>query len=57
MKHRTEQIVDTILESYGKYDLTSRIDAENRLNKAIIIEVLERIRRVLFPGFFDDGNT
>ena len=57
MKHRTEQIVDTILESYGKYDLTSRIDAENRLNKAIIIEVLERIRRVLFPGFFDDGKT
>ena len=56
MEHTAEKLVDSILESYGKYRLTSKLDEENMLNKAIIIEVLEQIRRLLFPGYFDGGK-
>ena len=37
--------------------MTSRLDEENILSKEIIIEVVERIRKVLFPGFFDNGKV
>lgn len=57
MEHTTEQLVNTILESYDTYRLTSRIDEENMLNKEIIIEVVERIRQVLFPGFFNNSKV
>ena len=50
--NRTHEIVSNIIDTYGKYPLTSRIDESNMLNKEIIIEVAEKVRSVLFPGFF-----
>lgn len=57
MEHTTEKLVNTILESYKSHDLTSRIDEGNMLNKEIIIEIVERIRKILFPGFFDSSKV
>ncbi len=57
MENRTEKLVNGILASYDKYDLTGRIDAENMLSRDILIEVVEEIRRVLFPGFFDKNRV
>ena len=57
MAENTEKIVSEILESYGKYDITGRIDADNMLSKEMIIEITECIRRVLFPGFFDNSKV
>lgn len=57
MERNTEKIINTILESYKSYEITNRIDEENMLNKKIIIEVLERIRKILFPGFFDSSKV
>lgn len=57
MEYKTEKLVNAILESYGSYDLTNRIDEENIPNKNIIIEVVEKIRRVLFPGYFDNSKA
>ncbi len=57
MEKRTENLVDKILASYDKYELTSRIDAENMLSKDILIEVVEEIRKLLFPGFFDNNRV
>ena len=37
--------------------MTNRIDEENNPNKNIIIEVVEKIRRVLFPGYFDNSKA
>ena len=51
--NRTHEIVSNIIDTYGKYPLTSRIDEENMLSKEIIIEVAEKVRGVLFPGFFE----
>lgn len=57
MENKTDDLVNVILESYNKYDLTVRIDAEHMLNKDILIKVTEEIRRVLFPGFFDERRV
>lgn len=57
MAKSVEQLVDTILDSYGEYSLTSKIDAENMLNKNLLIEVTGEIRKVLFPGFFDKNRV
>ena len=47
MDQKTDKLIDTIVESYKKYDTTSKIGEENMLNKEIIIEVLESIRKIL----------
>lgn len=57
MGNKTEDLVNIILDSYEKYDLTVRIDAENMLNKDILIEITEEIRKLLFPGFFDKNRV
>ena len=48
-----KQLVDEILDSYEKYPQTCSIDTDNRLNQGIIIEILQEIRYVVFPGFFE----
>jgi serine O-acetyltransferase len=57
MENKTEELVNVILDSYKQYDLTVRIDADNMLNKDILIKVIEEIRKVLFPGFFDKNRV
>ncbi|MCD7818046.1 MAG: serine acetyltransferase [Lachnospiraceae bacterium] len=49
-------LVEEILESYKSYPRTCSIDMENRLNRAEIIEILEEIRCLVFPGFFEMKN-
>ena len=44
-----EKLVKAILESYEKYPETCSIAARNRLNKDLILEILEEIRYVIFP--------
>ncbi len=50
-----EKLVDEIMQSYDEHGNTVRLDSEYVLNQDILIEILEEIRKVLFPGFFD-GN-
>ena len=57
LENRTEKLVDKILASYEKHELTGRIDAENMLSKDTLIEVVEEIRKLLFPGFFDNNRV
>ena len=57
MENNTRKLVDAVLESYGKHPPICRLDAENILNKQTIIEVLEKVRKLLFPGFFEVSKT
>lgn len=57
MKSKVNNLVDLILDSYNKYDITTRIDEENIVNKDILIKVLEEIRKLLFPGFFGNNKV
>ncbi|MDO4616496.1 MAG: serine O-acetyltransferase EpsC [Lachnospiraceae bacterium] len=54
MNNNSEQLINSIMKSYDQYDLTCKLDADSILNKETIIEVLEKIREILFPGFFDE---
>ena len=57
MEHNTEKLVDDILKSYRRHELITRLDEENILNKEILIEVTEKIRQLLFPGYFDPNRV
>lgn len=48
-----KQLVEEILDSYRKYPETCNVDTKNRLNKEAIIDILQEIRYVVFPGFFE----
>ena len=52
-----DKLVNLVLDSYKKHDATVRIDAENMLSKEMLIDVLEELRRILFPGFFDKNRV
>ena len=47
MANKVEDLVNVILDSYKECDITARIDEENMLNKDILIEIIDEIRKVL----------
>lgn len=49
--------VKMILESYDKYDLTNRIGEENIVSRDVLISVVKELRRLLFPGYFDNEKV
>ncbi len=53
----SDVIVSNILDSYKKYDLTRRIDAKSSINRNTVIEIVETMRRILFPGFFAENKA
>lgn len=57
MNRNIDNLVDLILESYDKYDSTKRIDEDNIVHKETLIKLVEEIRRLLFPGFFDNNKV
>ncbi|MCQ2499863.1 MAG: serine O-acetyltransferase [Lachnospiraceae bacterium] len=56
MDFNSDQLIDSILDSYGKYDLTRKMDVDSILNKETLICVLEKVREILFPGYFDKNR-
>ena len=55
-KKEMDELVGEILQSYQNYPQTCSINTRNRINKNIIIDILEEIRCVIFPGFFEIKN-
>ena len=45
-------MIEAILESYKEYPVTVRMDTENIVNKNVLIQVLEELRRILFRDFY-----
>lgn len=56
MDFNSDQLIDSILDSYGKYELTRKMDVDSILNKETLICVLEKVREILFPGYFDKNR-
>lgn len=56
-KEDVDKIIDVLLESYDKYELTSRIDKDNIVNRDTLITIVEELRKILFPGFFDTNKV
>ncbi len=50
-------LIDEIVKSYDTYPISTRIGGKNILNRDLIIEILETIREVLFPGYYDKSRV
>lgn len=57
MRQNTENVIEKILDSYNEYPLITRLDAECVLNKKTVVEILEQIRKIIFPGFFNEAKV
>lgn len=53
---KTDKIINDILENYSVLDDISQIDMDKQPDKDIILDILSRIRDILFPGFFGRKN-
>lgn len=51
-----DAVVQALLASYPKDDRTAHIDATFLPSRARAVECIELTRRLVFPGFFDEGR-
>ena len=49
---KLDTVIDDIVESYQTYNEISKVDAIRQPDKAVIIDLLERLQDIIFPGFF-----
>lgn len=52
----TEKMVNSILESYNKHADICRMDEGNIINRDVLIDITEELRKLLFPGFFENNK-
>ncbi len=56
LESKMERIVDSILADYGKGRDIDRLELQRSPDKDVIIDIIEKLRRVIFPGYFRDRN-
>ena len=49
-----EQVVDLVLEDYAGGRDIDRMESASQPDKDVIIDVIEKLRRIVFPGYFRD---
>ena len=49
-----EQVVDNILQDYGQGRDIDRMEQFIRPDKDVVIDIIEKLRRIVFPGYFTD---
>lgn len=53
---KIEQVVDSILEDYRAGRDIDKLDQFSRPDKDTVISIIEKLRRIIFPGYFRDKN-
>lgn len=56
MAEDINRIVDSIVESYDRHQIITKIDRESQPNKNIIVDVIDKLQKIIFPGFFEEKN-
>lgn len=51
---RVDQIVQTILEDYEDSRTINKTNLGNQPDKKAVVDIVEKLLRILYPGFFDD---
>ena len=54
IEQQIENVVDLILEDYRKERDIDRMEQFRQPDKEVIIESIEKLRRIVFPGYFTD---
>ncbi|GHV81711.1 serine acetyltransferase [Spirochaetia bacterium] len=49
---RTKLLVDMLMESYEEHEEIIKVDMGYQMNRSVIIETVERLRCLIFPGYF-----
>jgi serine O-acetyltransferase len=49
-------LVDLLLKSYQDHAEIIKVDTEIQLNRSILIDILEKLRCLIFPGYFGKKN-
>ena len=50
------ELVGQVMNSYKTHPLGTRLDQEQLLNRSVLIQVLEKMRQILFPGYFEENR-
>ena len=56
LEQRIEGVVDAILRDYGNGRPIDKIDLLRHPDKDVVIDIIEKLRRIVFPGFSKDKN-
>ena len=56
MEKRIEAVVDTILEDYSGNREIDQMAQARQPDKDVIIDLIEKLRRIVFPGYFREKN-
>lgn len=51
---RTEETISNILDSYYDQKVINRIDINNQPEKKAIIEIVDKLMKILYPGYYRD---
>ena len=54
IQQEIENVVDTILEDYRQQRDIDRMESSRQPDKDMIIELIEKLRKIVFPGYFRD---
>lgn len=49
-------LVNGLLESYEEHPIISNVNSTNRLNRTKILDIMETLRRLIYPGYFDNRS-
>ena len=51
-----ETVVDSILQDYGSGRDIDKIELTRQPDRDVVVEIIEKLRRIVFPGYFKDKN-
>lgn len=51
-----DSLVEGLLVSYEKHPIIRNVDSTNRINRSVVLDILENLRKVVFPGYFEMRN-
>jgi serine O-acetyltransferase len=53
---RIKDVVDLLLQSYQEHEGISKVDAGPQINRSAVIDIIDKLRCVIFPGYFGKKN-
>jgi len=56
IEQRIEQVVDSILSDYGQGRDIDRIELRQYPDKAVITDIIEKLLRIVYPGFYREKS-
>ena len=56
IEKQIESVVDCILRDYGQDRDIDKMEQLTRPDKDVVIDIIDKLRRIVFPGYFKDKN-